>query len=321
LAKEAARVTVGMDRGAAPSTAGPGPLDHLGRELRALRRGVGEPSYAEIARRVAELRMGHGLDEHAARVAKSTVHDAFRPGRSRINLALVREIVEALGADPSLTDQWLAGSEEPEPEPEPAQVSPPATLQVALLVTGCVVLNLLGREFVDFFRLPIYLDMVGTAIAALSLGPWRGAAVGLATNVIGVVGSGWVSLPFGAVNVVGALVLGYGVHRWRLGRTLPRFFLLTVLAAVACSAVAVPIIALLLGHTERVGHDAITAVLDDSIDAYWVTLPFANLLTSLADKLISGFAALVAVATLPTGFRSGLLDGPTLAPGRELAGP
>lgn len=85
---------------------------------------------------------------------------------------------------------------------------------------GSLGLTMLGREAVNFLELPIYLDMVGTAVAAVVLGPWRGAAVGLSTNLLGSLTAGAVSLPFAIVNVVGALIWGYGVHRWGMGRTL-----------------------------------------------------------------------------------------------------
>src|SRR5690606_28147164 len=76
------------------------------------------------------------------------------------------------------------------------------------LMLGCVAVNLLGREFVDLLNLPVYLDMVGTALAAIVLGPWRGAAVGATTNLAGLFISGIASAPFAVVNVVGALVWG-----------------------------------------------------------------------------------------------------------------
>ncbi|WP_220138502.1 hypothetical protein, partial [Nocardioides massiliensis] len=194
-----------------------GPWDHLVTELQALRERQGQPSFQEIARRIQAQRMAQGQAEHSARVARSTVHFAFTKGRARINLGLVREIVEALGEDPGVVERWRAGpavepppvdapsdSQVPAPPaPEPSTPTATHTRAVLLLLLACLALNLAGREFVDFFRLPLHLDMVGTAVAAIALGPWRGAAVGVATNVIGVIGSGWISLPFALVNAAG----------------------------------------------------------------------------------------------------------------------
>lgn len=297
-----------------------GQWDHLIAHLHSLRVEAGNPSFAELSRRLVDQRVRDGMDVHGARIAKSSVHDAFRFGRTRVNVPLTQEIVRALGGDPDQVLTWMqesrAGDEVasgPPPAavqsldqgPAPVAVEQPRGRQVLLLAVACLVLNLAGREFVDSLRLPIYLDMVGTAIAAIALGPWHGAAVGVTTNVVGAVGSGWVSIPFALVNVVGALVWGYGVRRWRLGRTLPRFFVLNVLAAVACSVVAVPIIVLLLGHDLRIGHDVITGLLEDTVSAFLAAVMFSNVLTSLTDKLLSGFIALVVVSVLPAPLRRG----------------
>ena len=298
-----------------------GQWDQLIAHLHALRAEAGNPSFAELSRRLVDQRMRDGMDVHGARIARSSVHDAFRFGRTRINVLLTQELVRALGGDPDQVLAWMqertaadevasgpppAAAQPPAGSPEPKAVEEPRARQVLLLAVACLVLNLAGREFVDFLRLPIYLDMVGTAIAAIALGPWHGAAVGVTTNVGGAVGSGWVSIPFALVSVVGALVWGYGVRRWRLGRTLPRFFGLNVLAAVACSAVAVPIIVLLFGHDLRIGHDVITGLVDETVSAFLAAVMFSNMLTSLTDKLLSGFIALVAVSALPASLRQGL---------------
>lgn len=288
-------------------------------ELHALRRAAGDPSFAEMTRRLIQQRMAEGQDEHAARIAKSSVHDAFRLGRSRLNIPLTRELVRMLGGDPALLDEWLARSDAP-PAPSsppsvespPARVGPPPLAHVLVLGVACVLLNLLGRVFVDVLHLPLYLDMVGTAIAAIALGPWRGAAVGATTNVVGVIGSGMVSLPFALVNVAGALVWGYGVRRLALGRTLPRFFTLNLMVATVCTVVALPILA---AYGETVGHgqDLITGSFRELTDRLVVALGASNLLTSLGDKLIAGFVALVAISALPLDLRSQvclpLLDG------------
>lgn len=171
---------------------------------------------------------------------------------------------------------------------------------------GCVAVSLVGRVVVDVLHLPIYLDMVGTAIAAITLGPWRGAAVGGVTNVVGVaVGSGLVSLAFAVVNVVGGVIWGYGVRRFDLGRTLPRFLALNVLVAVACSAIAVPIIVAYGGSVGQ-GQDTITESFASLVHVDVVATGLANLLVSIGDKLITGFIALVVISTLPRAMRTGL---------------
>ena len=176
---------------------------------------------------------------------------------------------------------------------------------VLFIMLGCLAFNMVGRVLVDWLPFPLYLDMWGTAIAAILLGPWRGAAVGAATNIVGVIGSTWVLLPFAIVNVAGH-VWGYGVHRYGMGRTLPRFFSLNLLVAAVCSLFAVPIILLLFGVDLRDSNNAINQAF---LDLGWPLVPSvgaSNLLTSTADKFISGFVALVLITALPWRLRRGM---------------
>lgn len=292
-----------------PEARSGGYWDGLVLRLQAYREGVGRPSYQMLADRVAQARVDRGVDPYAARVGKSTVYNCFQTGRPRPNVDLICEVARVMGATEEQVDEWVRACHRPvpsvviEPEAEATEaVRDTSTREVLWLMLGCVVFNLLGREFVDFFKFPVHLDMIGTAIAAIALGPWRGAAVGLATNAIGVIGSGWISLPFALVNIAGAVMWGYGVRHWRLGRTLPRFFLLNVMTAVACAVVAVPII-LAFVQGNRVGHDVFTQLVEDAIPLHAVAVGFSNLVTSGLDKLISGFVALVAVSALPFHMR------------------
>jgi energy-coupling factor transport system substrate-specific component len=286
--------------------------DLLAEELQRLRLTVGEPSYAAVAQLVTERRIAAGQPEHSARIARSTVYDCFRPGRVRVNVALVREIAEVLGADDGQVDEWIARCRQPASEPplqpeEPNPQEQPEGKQfaqrrprtIALLVSAAVLVNLAGNAFHELLRLPIFLDMVGTAIAAIVLGPWWGALVGVLSNAAGVTTSGTASLPFALVNVVGALMWGYGVRRLGLGRTLPRFFGLGLLVAVACSAVAVPLLLVLFDGSTGHGQDGITATLHDLTGSTALAAAGSNLVVSVGDKLISSFVALVAIAALP----------------------
>lgn len=290
--------------------------DDVAEQLRELRRRAGDPSYNDIAQGVMQARLAAGAAPEAARVARSTVYDTFRTGRARVNLPLVREIAAVLGAADDAVDAWLAPpAPAPEPAREPAETAaevavepstepgPSPRRQVLLLLAICVAVNLVGRLVVDQLHLPVYLDMVGTAIAAMALGPWHGVLAGVTTNVLGVAASGADSLPFALVNVTGALVWGYGVRRAVFSTSLPRFLGLHAVTALACSVVAVPI--LMLGFGGTIGHaqDDITLTFEQVTHGLVLAVGSANMLTSLADKVVSGLLALVAVSALPPTMR------------------
>jgi energy-coupling factor transport system substrate-specific component len=326
-----------------------GPYDDLVLRLRSLRDDAGVPSFGDIAVSVSRVRRERGLSPERARVGRTTVYDAFRLGRQRIDADLIGDIVRALGQDEQTARAWtreahrarsaasaaavLVHTEvqvevpdpvpdevpdpvpdvvpdvvpDPVPDPVPTATWRPSGPWTAAVLAGCLVVNLLGRTTVDVLGLPVYLDMVGTALAAVLLGPWWGAGVGLATNAAGVVPSGLDSLLFAPVNVVGALVWGYGARHLGLARTIPRFFGLNVLAALACSAVAVPLIVIASGGVSEHASDTVVASVRTVVGSLWAGVLVANVLVSLVDKLICGFVVLTVLEMLPPPVRSALV--------------
>lgn len=83
-------------------------LDDVAARLVALRAQAGSPSYAAIAARVGQVRAARG--EPDAAPARSTVYDCFRPGRARVDVALVRDVLAALGLGAEETSAWLAAA-------------------------------------------------------------------------------------------------------------------------------------------------------------------------------------------------------------------
>ena len=333
--------------------AGPAPsesIDDVVRGLRELRGSVGDPSFAQIAQRITERRIARGTPEAAARVARTTVYDAFRMGRTRLDASLVGEIAAALEEDEHQGAAWARRARRARPRQEPelppgsetqqstpppeapaagdsgpeqaasprscdetseqasaAQTPPaaaPSTPQVRRrwvvpIMLVCLAVNLLGYAAVGRLPLPLYLDMVGTAMAALMLGPWRAVVVAVLTHALGMFVGPETSLALMPVNIAGALVWGFGARRWGMTRTPARFLVLSLGAAVVCTIVALPLL--------QIFFDAHTGHTTDGLAADFEArgLPplgaalTGNLFTSVADKLISGVIALAAVSLLP----------------------
>lgn len=55
---------------------------------------------------------------------------------------------------------------------------------LCLFVFGCLILNCGGKALAEFWGLPLWLDALGTVLAAYALGPFCGAVIGEATNII-----------------------------------------------------------------------------------------------------------------------------------------
>lgn len=84
------------------------------------------------------------------------------------------------------------------------------TKEVLLFFLLCTAINLIGGIDTSSRRL-LYLDMLGTALAGIALGPWWGASVGLVTNLLlyFMLPESPSLLAFAVVNVLGGLYWGY----------------------------------------------------------------------------------------------------------------
>lgn len=172
------------------------------------------------------------------------------------------------------------------------------TTYVVALIPAAVALNVVGSFINDALRLPLFLDMIGTAVVAITIGPWWGALAGALTNtVLGFISSP-ISLPFAVANVTGALVWGYGV-RWGMGRTMVRYFILSLIVAVMVSLSAVPIYIFVFGGATGHFSDLMTAAFVGMGQQLFVAVFSSNIIVSLADKIVASFLALAIIEALP----------------------
>lgn len=184
------------------------------------------------------------------------------------------------------------------------RVKIPMTYVVALVPVAAA-LNIVGGVVNSALRLPTFLDMIGTAVVAVTLGPWWGALTGVITNVVLAFVQSPVALPFAACNVVGALVWGYGV-RWGMGKSFLRFFVLNILVALFVTLQAVPIYVFVFGGATGHFSDMMTAAFLAMGQNLIVSVFSSNIIVSLADKIVSGFLALAILEALPKTLTMGL---------------
>jgi energy-coupling factor transport system substrate-specific component len=172
------------------------------------------------------------------------------------------------------------------------------TNYVIALVPAAVALNIVGGYINTALKLPTFLDMIGTAVVAITIGPWWGALAGALTNTIAGFISSPINLPFAACNVIGALVWGYGV-RLGMAKTMVRYFILACLVALAVTLMAVPIYVFVFGGATGHFTDMMTAAFVGMGQNLVVSVFSSNIIVSLADKIIASFVALAILEALP----------------------
>lgn len=173
----------------------------------------------------------------------------------------------------------------------------PSTSLVIALVPLAVAVNFVASWMAGMLRLPIYLDTIGTFLAAVLLGPWWGALAGVITNSVGVAFNGPSNLLFAPVNVAAALIWGYGIRSLGLGRTSIGFFALAALVGLVTGVLATPIVLFVYGGATGHPSDLITAALA-SFGLERATL-VSSIMSSIPDKVISAYVGLAMTAALP----------------------
>lgn len=182
----------------------------------------------------------------------------------------------------------------------------PLTYVVALVPVAAA-LNIVGGQINTVLKLPTFLDMIGTAVVAIVLGPWWGALVGAITNIVASFISGPIGLPFAVVNVAGALVWGYGVRNLMMGKSFTLYFVLNLIVALICTLFAVPIYVFIFGGATGHFSDMMTAAFLAAGQNLITSVFSSNIIVSLADKVISGFVALAIIEALPKNLTSKLV--------------
>ena len=173
---------------------------------------------------------------------------------------------------------------------------PPTALVVAL-VPLAVAVNFAANWAAALLHLPIYLDTIGTFLAAVLLGPWWGALAGVLTNAVGVVPNGVSNLMFAPVNVAAALLWGYGIRSLGLGRNAVAFPLLAAVVGIVTGVLATPVVLLVFGGATGHPSDLITATLA-SFGLERAVL-VSSVMTSIPDKMISAYVGLALTGALP----------------------
>ncbi len=179
------------------------------------------------------------------------------------------------------------------------RVPRPSTTLIIALIPLAVAINYVAYFATRVTGVPLFLDTVGTFLAAVILGPWWGALAGVLTNAVPVVlpPNDVANLLFAPVNVVAALVWGYGIRSMRLGRGPVGFFVVAVVVGVVTGVVATPIVLFVFGGSTGHPSDLITAALA-SFGLERAAL-VSNMLASVPDKVISAYLGLAITAALP----------------------
>jgi len=168
-----------------------------------------------------------------------------------------------------------------------------------VLIPVAVGINYVGKLIAAALKLPLWLDSIGTVLAAMLAGPWIGAISGAANNVIFGLTADPISFWYLITSIAIGFVVGYLAFTGWIS-TFGRAIGLGVVVGVVASVVSTPINVILWeGQTGNVWGDALYAALVGSGWPVWIASFFDSLVVDIPDKLATVIVSYLIVRALP----------------------
>lgn len=172
------------------------------------------------------------------------------------------------------------------------------TTHMLVLISTCIAINMVLGQVASMIKLPIFLDSIGTFIAALLGGPWIAALTGLLTNLIWGLISSPVAAAFAPVAIVIGLSAGF-LARAGMFSNWYKVVISGVIITICLTLVATPIRTYLFAGVTGSGADFIVAYIHATGEKLWQSVASTIILANLADKIITGLIAWQLVKHLP----------------------
>lgn len=173
------------------------------------------------------------------------------------------------------------------------------TTLTIVLIPVAIGINYVGKLLAAALKLPLWLDSIGTVLAAMLAGPWIGAIAGAANNVIFGLTADPISFWYLITSIVIGLVVGYMSFTGWLS-TFGRAVVLGLVVGVVAAVVSTPINVILWeGQTGNVWGDALYAALVGSGWPVWLASFLDSLVVDIPDKLATVVISFLILRALP----------------------
>ncbi|MBI6871240.1 CD3073 family putative ECF transporter S component [Clostridium aciditolerans] len=171
-----------------------------------------------------------------------------------------------------------------------------------ILCAFAAAINIVLGTLVGQLKIPlIFLDTIGTIFAAVYFGPWYGAAVGAASNIITGMIFSPKDIPFFLVNVVVGLLVGYIAKKYGYG--IITAVVTGLILSVVCPLIGSPIAVWLYGGVTGSGNDFLVFWLRKSGADIFTSAFIPRITGNIIDKVISSVLVWALIKKLPAEYR------------------
>ncbi|MBK5243190.1 MAG: ECF transporter S component [Clostridium sp.] len=170
-------------------------------------------------------------------------------------------------------------------------------LYIMIFCAVCIALNIVLGIVTSSFKLPLYLDTIGTILIAVYFGPWYGAAVGALTNIITGIIFNPKDIPFFIVSVAVGLIVGFIAKKYKFN--LVTAIVTGLILSVICPLIGTPIGIWVYGGLTGTGTDLIFIWLKEVGNNIFVASFISKISSNLLDKIGSCILVWVLIKEMP----------------------
>jgi energy-coupling factor transport system substrate-specific component len=151
---------------------------------------------------------------------------------------------------------------------------------------------------VQLLKLPIYLDLIGSVLAVVLLGP----VYGIAVAVLGIILLGLLTVPTAFAYVGTAVVVtlfAYVFHKYGYLKKWPQTIAFGLVLGIISAVMSAPVTVYLFGGISFVGADAATAFFRATGKTIFNSVFLGGLATDPVDKVLLSIICFVLIQRLP----------------------
>ncbi|WP_066073325.1 ECF transporter S component [Neobacillus soli] len=155
-----------------------------------------------------------------------------------------------------------------------------------VLIPAAVGINYIGKLFAGLLKLPLWLDSIGTVLAAILGGPIVGALAGAINNIIYGLTVDPISFVYGITSVAIGLAVGLLFYKGYIS-SWSKAVVAGLLIGLVATVVSTPInIGFWGGQTGNVWGDALFTYVLANTDSTWLASLLDEIVVDVPDKLL-----------------------------------
>jgi len=159
-------------------------------------------------------------------------------------------------------------------------------------------LNVTVGYLVSAFKLPLYLDSIGTVLVSVLFGGVYGVATGLTGLVVLALTTTPTVIAYAGTAVVIAVTTAV-MRRAGFLKNWPMTIIGGIVVGIVAAAASIPVTTMLYGGVSLAGSDALTTLFKTAGLPLWQSVMYGSLVTDIIDKIATSLLCFILIKSFP----------------------